>query len=96
MVVSDGYRQIGAAAVAGLFADARTHTNDAGAQFNARSVIAALNGLPRNPAAAYLSAQGKAVPPATAHAESAAAPAAQAAAAAPGGQAATRPGKVQR
>jgi lysophospholipase L1-like esterase len=96
MVVSDGYRQIGAAAVAGLFADARTHTNDAGAQFNARSVIAALNGLQRNPAAAYLSAQGKAIPPATAHAAPAAEPAAQAAAAAPGGQAAARPGKVQR
>jgi len=72
MVVSDGYRQIGAAAVAGLFSDARTHTNDAGAQFNARSVIAALNGLPRNPAAPYLSAQGKAVPPASASAAAAA------------------------
>ncbi|WP_228892684.1 rhamnogalacturonan acetylesterase [Pseudoduganella aquatica] len=61
MVVSDGYRQIGAAEVASHFSDARTHTNDAGAQFNARSVIAALNGLPRNPAAPYLSPQGKAV-----------------------------------
>jgi hypothetical protein len=61
MVVSDGYRQIGAAEVASHFSDARTHTNDAGAQFNARSVIAALNGLSRNPAAPFLSPQGKAV-----------------------------------
>lgn len=54
MVVSDGYRRVGAATVNGFFSDARTHTNDAGARFNAESVVAALKALPANPVAAWL------------------------------------------
>ena len=54
-LVSDGYRKIGAEAVEGLFADARTHTNDAGAVFNAERVIAGLKALPGKPLAAYFS-----------------------------------------
>lgn len=49
MVVTEGYRALGAAAVDGFFADARTHTNDAGAAFNARQVVQALQGLPGRP-----------------------------------------------
>jgi lysophospholipase L1-like esterase len=66
MVISEAYRQAGAATVQGFFSDARTHTNDAGAQFNAQRVVGALKALPGNPVAAYLSGQGQAVPPAAA------------------------------
>ncbi|WEF30724.1 rhamnogalacturonan acetylesterase [Pseudoduganella chitinolytica] len=58
LVVTAGYRSIGAAAVDGFFADARTHTNDAGAAFNARCVVAALQGLPGRPFERWLR-QGK-------------------------------------
>ena len=58
MVVSEGYRRLGAAAVNGFFSDARTHTNDAGARFNAQSVVAALKALPANPVAAWLAPDG--------------------------------------
>ena len=54
MTVSEGYRRVGAATVNGFFSDARTHTNDAGARFNAESVVAALKALPANPVAAWL------------------------------------------
>lgn len=64
MAVSDGYREIGPQAVDTLFSDARTHTNDAGAQFNARRVVAVLKGLPDSPVAGWLSAQGQSVAPA--------------------------------
>lgn len=65
MAVADGYRGIGARQVDGFFSDARTHTNDAGAQFNAQRVVALLKGLRDNPVAAWLSAQGQAVAPVT-------------------------------
>jgi lysophospholipase L1-like esterase len=54
MIVSDGYRKAGAQTVNGFFSDARTHTNDAGAQFNAARVIEAFNTLPGKPLAPYL------------------------------------------
>lgn len=54
MVVGDAYRKAGAATVNGYFADARTHTNDAGAQFNAARVVDAFKALPGNPLASYL------------------------------------------
>jgi lysophospholipase L1-like esterase len=54
MTVSEGYRRLGAATVNGFFSDARTHTNDAGARFNAQSVVAALKALPANPVGAWL------------------------------------------
>jgi lysophospholipase L1-like esterase len=66
MVVSDGYRQLGSAAVNGLFSDARTHSNDAGARFNAQRVIAALKGLPGAPVNAWLSAEAATIAPAAA------------------------------
>lgn len=62
MVISDGYRKLGGQTVGDYFADARTHTNDAGAVFNARSVVSALKGLPGNPLGAYLSAEGQQIP----------------------------------
>ena len=53
MLVSDGYRAAGAQVVNRLFADARTHTNDAGARFNAERVAAGLKALPGNPLGIY-------------------------------------------
>jgi lysophospholipase L1-like esterase len=53
MLVSDGYRQIGAGKVDTFFADARTHTNTEGADFNAARVVAGLKTLPGNPLGAY-------------------------------------------
>jgi lysophospholipase L1-like esterase len=54
-LVSDGYRQIGAARVDTFFSDARTHTNVQGADFNAARVVAGLKALPGNPLAGYFS-----------------------------------------
>jgi lysophospholipase L1-like esterase len=64
LAIADGYRRIGPAAVDAQFADARTHTNDAGARFNAERVVAALKGLPANPVDAWLSPQGRDIAPA--------------------------------
>ena len=47
MRVTERYQQIGAAAVEGLFSDARTHTNDAGARLNAACVAEILRALPQ-------------------------------------------------
>lgn len=54
MVVSDAYRKAGSEAVNGYFADARTHTNEAGARFNAARAVDAFNTLPGKPLAPYL------------------------------------------
>ncbi|MBP1202344.1 lysophospholipase L1-like esterase [Duganella sp. 1411] len=54
MIVSDAYRKAGAVTVNGYFSDARTHTNEAGAQFNAARVVDAFKSLPGDPLAAYL------------------------------------------
>lgn len=62
MVISDGYRKLGAQAVGNFFSDARTHTNEAGAIFNAQSVVSALKGLQGNPVGAYLSPEGQKIP----------------------------------
>ncbi|MCG2583937.1 rhamnogalacturonan acetylesterase [Massilia sp. TS11] len=53
-LVSAGYQQLGADKVAALFSDARTHTNAAGAEFNAARVIAGLKRLQPNPVAPFL------------------------------------------
>jgi lysophospholipase L1-like esterase len=53
LLVADGYRRIGADRVNTLFADARTHTNAAGAGFNAERVVAGLKALPGNPLGPY-------------------------------------------
>jgi lysophospholipase L1-like esterase len=55
MLVSDAYRQVGAAKVDTFFADARTHTNTTGAEFNAARVVAGLKALPGNPLKPYFS-----------------------------------------
>lgn len=47
MIVTERYRALGAAGVERLFADARTHTNDAGARFNAACVAHGLRALPQ-------------------------------------------------
>ena len=57
LLVADGYKRIGADKVNTLFADARTHTNAAGAGFNAERVVAGLKALPGNPLGPYLAAQ---------------------------------------
>jgi lysophospholipase L1-like esterase len=53
MLVAEAYRKAGPEVVNGLFSDARTHTNDAGAKFNAARVVAGLKALPGNPLKAY-------------------------------------------
>jgi hypothetical protein len=49
--------------VAPMFADARTHTTDPGAQFNAACVIAGLKNLANNPLAPYFSEKAKEIEP---------------------------------
>jgi lysophospholipase L1-like esterase len=61
MVITASYRRAGANVVDTYFSDARTHTNEAGAAFNAQSVVAALKALPDNPVGKWLSAQGRQV-----------------------------------
>ena len=55
MLVTDGYRKIGAQQVDSFFSDARTHTNAAGAEFNAQRVVAGLKALPGDPLRPYFS-----------------------------------------
>lgn len=52
--VAEAYREVGAARVDGFFADARTHTNEAGAIFNATQVVEGLKRLPGQPMVALL------------------------------------------
>lgn len=54
LLVTDGYRSIGAERVDSFFSDARTHTNDAGAVFNATQLVEGLKRLPAKPLQAYL------------------------------------------
>jgi lysophospholipase L1-like esterase len=63
LLVTDGYRQVGAARVDTFFADARTHTNADGADFNAARVVAGLEALPGNPLGPYFAARAVAVKP---------------------------------
>lgn len=56
MLVSDGYRVAGSGKVNTLFSDARTHTNDAGARFNAARVVEGLRKLEGDPFAVFLAA----------------------------------------
>lgn len=62
-VIARGYEALGPTAVDAFFADRGTHTSPDGAAFNARGVVAGLNGLgASNPLALYLSEAGRAVP----------------------------------
>ncbi|HEY1092706.1 MAG TPA: rhamnogalacturonan acetylesterase [Burkholderiaceae bacterium] len=54
MLVTEAYRKVGAEQVAGFFSDARTHTNDAGAKFNAERVVEGLRGLAGAPLSGFL------------------------------------------
>ena len=63
MIVSDGYRKIGKEKADSFFSDRGTHTNDAGAQFNAACVVAGLKALAKNPLAGYFSAKANEVAP---------------------------------
>lgn len=54
--VAEAYRGIGAERVDGFFSDTRTHTNDAGAVFNATQVVEALKRLPGQPLNGFLRA----------------------------------------
>lgn len=56
MRVTERYRQLGAAQVDSLFADARTHTNEAGARLNAACVADGLRQLPQAWLLPYLKA----------------------------------------
>lgn len=58
LIVTEAYRALGATAVDALFADARTHTNDAGARLNARCVARGLRRLPQAWLAPYLQPEG--------------------------------------
>lgn len=53
LLVAEGYRAIGQAQADSFFSDARTHTNAAGARFNAAKVIEGLKGLPGRPLASF-------------------------------------------
>jgi hypothetical protein len=61
IVITEGYRRAGANVVDTYFSDARTHTNEAGAAFNAQRVVAAVKGLPGGVVDKWLSAQGQQV-----------------------------------
>lgn len=61
--VARRYEAMGPAAVEALFADARTHTNAAGARVSAECVVAGLRALPGAPLDGYLSAAGRSIAP---------------------------------
>jgi lysophospholipase L1-like esterase len=58
LLVANAYRAVGAERVDGFFSDARTHTNDAGAVFNATQVVEGLRRLPGQPLKRWLRAPG--------------------------------------
>lgn len=60
-IIARHYEEIGAEKVNALFADEHTHTNAAGAEINAGSVIAGLKGMRKCTLCKYFSAQAKAV-----------------------------------
>jgi len=60
-IIADRYQRIGAAVVAGQFAD-KMHTNLAGAEANAADVVAGLRTLQGLPFESMLSTRGRAVP----------------------------------
>lgn len=60
-IVANRYEELGEEKVKGLFATDHTHTNPAGAELNASSVVAGLKGLKDISWTGYLSEKGKAV-----------------------------------
>jgi lysophospholipase L1-like esterase len=61
-LIAREYDALGPGKVAAFFPHDHTHTELEGARLNARVVVAALKGLPRNPLATYLSPAAAAVP----------------------------------
>ncbi|SDU27391.1 Lysophospholipase L1 [Verrucomicrobium sp. GAS474] len=74
-IIADRYNAMGKEKVDTLFADEHTHTNAAGAEINAESVVMGLKGLADNPLASFFSDKGAAVSVAPPIAEAASAPA---------------------
>ena len=62
-IVAMRYDEMGPAKVDGLFADEHTHTDLAGAELNAESVVAGLKTLKHDPLAAYFSSRAETVRP---------------------------------
>lgn len=62
-IIARKYEELGKDKVDPLFADAHTHTTEAGAQVSARCVVSGLKALPDNPLGAFLSDAGRAVEP---------------------------------
>lgn len=60
-LISRGYDRLAAAEIETFFADARTHTTFAGAEFNARALVSGLRALPGKPLDAFLSPSGLAI-----------------------------------
>jgi lysophospholipase L1-like esterase len=60
-IVSREYAKLGPEKVAAFFPLDHTHTNEAGAELNARCVVAGLKSLPDSPLTAYLSPLGDAI-----------------------------------
>ncbi len=63
MIITDAYKEIGKDKVETFFADRGTHTNEEGATFNAKCVIAGLKSLRFNPFRKYFSKEGAAIEP---------------------------------
>jgi lysophospholipase L1-like esterase len=63
-IVNNAYAAMPPADLEGYFADKGTHTTQAGALFNARSVIAGTRALSGKPLDPFLSEEGKGIPPA--------------------------------
>jgi lysophospholipase L1-like esterase len=61
-IVADAYQELGEAKVKTFFPGDHTHTNPAGADFNALNVVAGLKGLRNGPWEKFLSAKGAAAP----------------------------------
>lgn len=61
-IIADKYQELGEEAVKAWFPKDHTHTNAAGADFNAACVVAGLKGLRGGPWEKFLSAKGQAVP----------------------------------
>lgn len=60
-IIADAYQALGEAQVKRFFTKDHTHTNAAGAEFNAAAVVAGLQGIRQGPWTKFLSAKGRAV-----------------------------------
>ena len=63
MVITKGYKEVGSETVETFFADKRTHASEAGAIFNASSVVSGIKSLPDSPLKGMFSEEGKKIAP---------------------------------